>query len=136
MTYSYSVDSLIAAHTALANLIDSGSGPGTIQVRTGTQPANANATATGTLLGTITLADPCGTVSGTTGQLTFSAATPDSAADDAGTIGYVRVLASDGTKIMDLPVQEGSTPVSGYAVFNTLTVAAGVPIELLSMTVG
>lgn len=136
MSHSYAVAVLVDAHTALRDKIDVGSGPGVIQVRTGSRPANADATATGTLLGTITLDDPCGTVSGTTGQLTFSAATPDSSADASGTIGHVRVLASDGTKIMDLDATDGSSPISGFAVFNTLTVEAGLPINLISMTVG
>lgn len=136
MSHSYAVGVLIDAHTALRDKIDSGSGPGVIEVRTGSRPANADATATGTLLGTITLADPCGTVSGTTGQLTFAAATPDSSADASGTIGHVRVLASDGTKIMDLDATDGTSPISGFAVFNTLTAEAGLPINLISMTVG
>ena len=138
MPYRYSIDAIEAAHTALLGLIDGAATPGKIKAYTGSQPATVETTASGTLLGTIILADPAGTVSGTTGALTMNAAgsTRDESADATGTIGYVRVTDGDDVGIMDIPVQAGTEAVSGYAVFNTLSVTSGTPIELVSLVIG
>lgn len=138
MPYRYSIDAIEAAHLALLALIDAGATPGKVKAYTGSQPATVETAATGTLLGTVTLADPAGTVSGTTGALTIDVpgSTRDESADASGDIGYVRVTDGDDVGILDLPVQAGTSPVSGYAVFNTLTVVAGGPIELVSLVIG
>ena len=57
-------------------------------------------------------------------------------ADATGTIGDVRVTDGDDVGIVDIPVQAGTEAVSGYAVFNTLSVTAGTPIELVSLVIG
>lgn len=138
MPYSYSTAALITAHTALRNLIDAGTGPGVALVYDDSagMPADADAAAVGVLLGTVTLDDPCGTVDGETGQLVFGEMVRDDAADAAGTIGYVRIADSDGNAAFDVPAQAGTTAVSGAAVFTTLTVVEGGPIEMHSITVG
>ena len=41
-----------------------------------------------------------------------------------------------GTPQLSLPVQTGSSPVSGKLVLNTLTIVAGAPVEILSATIG
>ncbi|WP_018991304.1 hypothetical protein [Aromatoleum toluclasticum] len=126
---TYDVGSLIAAHTAFRDLIDSHATlPGTIKCRA----------ASDVLLGTATLADPCGTVNGSTGQLTFDVdpVLRDESADTGGDIAYVEICDGDGVVRLALPAQAGTTPVSGKAVFNTLTVAAGGPIEITSVTIG
>lgn len=126
-SYTYSAAAKVAAHTAFRDLIDSHATlPGVIQVR---DAADA-------LLGTVTLADPCGTVNGTTGQVTFSPMTRDESADVGGTIAYVEICDGAGAVHLALPAEAGTTPVSGKAVFNVLTVVAGGPIELSSVTVG
>lgn len=138
MPYRYSIAALVAAHAALLALIDAATTPGKVKAYTGTQPATVETAATGTLLGTIVLADPAGTVSGVDGSLTIDAeaSTRDESADASGEIGYVRITDGDDVGILDLPVQAGTAPVSGYAVFNTLTVVAGGPIELVSLVIG
>jgi hypothetical protein len=124
---TYSVAALVAAHTAFRDLLDSHATlPGAIKVRD----------AAGVLLGTITLADPSGTVNGTTGQLTFATTTRDESADAAGTIAYVEICDGGGDVHLALPAQAGSAPVSGKAVFNTLTVVVAGPLEITSVTVG
>jgi len=52
-----------AALNAIHDLINAGTGPGTIKVYTGTKPAGpATAVTTQVLLGTLTLSDPAGSV--------------------------------------------------------------------------
>lgn len=138
MPYRYSIAAIEAAHVALLALIDGAATPGKAKAYTGSQPATVETADSGTLLGTIVLADPAGTVSGTTGVLTINAAgsTRDESADATGTIGYVRITNGDDVGILDLPVQSGTEAVSGYAVFNTLSVAAGSPLELVSLAIG
>lgn len=123
---TYSAAAKVAAHTSFRDLIDSGAGAGLVKVRT-----SADA-----LLGTCTCSDPCGTVNGTTGQLTFSAITGDASADATGTAAYVEICDSDGDVHLSLPAQAGTAVVSGKAVLNTLSIVAGGPIEILSITIG
>lgn len=125
-TPTYSAAAKIAAHTSFRDLIDSGSGAGLIKVRNSAD----------TLLGTCTCSDPCGSVNGTTGQLTFSAVTGDTSADATGTAAYVELCDSDGDVHLSLATQAGTSAVSGKAVLNTLSIVAGGPIEVLSITIG
>jgi hypothetical protein len=122
---TYSAAAKVAANTSFRDLLDSGASAGLIKVRTSAD----------VLLGTCTMSDPCGTVNGTTGLLTFSAVTGDASADATGTAAYVELCDSDGDVHLSLPVQAGTAAVSGYAVLNTLSIVSGGPIEVLSVTV-
>lgn len=124
-SYEYSVAALVAAHNALVTLIDTGSGNGTIKIRT-----SADA-----LLATVNLDDPCGTVNGTTGQLTLDIDNiPNASA--TGTAAYAQVCDVAGAVVLALPTQAGSSPVSGYMVINTLSLVSGTPFEIISATIG
>ncbi|AUN95401.1 hypothetical protein [Pseudazoarcus pumilus] len=126
-TYEWSAAAIIAAHTAVRDLIDAHATlPGAVLVRD----------AADVLLGTITLTDPCGTVNGTTGQLAFDFDGREDDADAGGTIAYVEFVDGDGTVHLALPAEAGTEAVSGKAVFNTLTVVAGAPIEMVAAVVG
>jgi len=124
--YTYSAAALVAAHTSFKNLIDAGSAGGSIKIRD----------ASDVLLATIPLTDPCGAVNGTTGQLTLTPAGRDESADADGTAAYGEFCDSNGVVYLSLPAQAGSVPVLGKLVMNTLSVAAGGPVEVLSVTVG
>lgn len=95
-----------ALRTARANaiiaVINNGTGPGTMNFYTATQPAKGAAITSQTLLGTVTFAEPAGTVSN--GVLTFSTITDDSLADANGIATWCRVLDGDGAFVMDLTV--------------------------------
>jgi len=81
-------------------------GAGTLEIRTGTQPANTSSVATGTLLATMTIQNPAAVaaVSGS-GVLTL----PVSAtAVAAGTMGWGRLKRSNGTAMID-----GTVTLSG-----------------------
>ncbi len=123
---TYSLDAIVGAHTGFKTLIDSGGAAGSIKIRS----------AADVLLAQVPLAYPCGTVSGTTGQLTLSIAGPDTAADAAGTAAYAEVCTSAGAVKLSMPAVAGASAVSGFVVFNTLSIVAGGPVEVLSAVVG
>lgn len=123
---TYSAAALIAAHTSFRDLLDSGSGAGFVRVRD----------ASDVLLAQIPLSDPCGSVDGTTGQLTLSIAGADSSADATGTAAYCEICDSDGDVHLALPAQSGTSPVSGKIVINTLSIVAAAPVEILSAIIG
>ena len=124
--YTYSAAALVAAHTAFRDLIDSGAGAGFVRIR---DSADA-------LLAQVPLSDPCGSVNGTTGQLTFSIAGPDTSADASGTAAYAEFCDSDGDVHLALPAEAGSSPVSGKIVLNTLSIIVGGTVTIISATVG
>lgn len=123
---TYSAAALIAAHTSFRDLIDSGSAAGFVRVRDSAD----------VLLAQIPLDDPCGSVNGTTGQLTFAFDGRDESANASGTAAYAEFCDSDGDVHLALPAQAGSTAVAGKIVLNTLTIVSGGPVEILSATVG
>lgn len=123
---TYSVAALVAAHTAFRDLIDAGSAAGFIRIRNSAD----------VLLAQVPLADPCGSVNGTTGQLTFTISGPDTSADATGTAAYAEFCDSDATVHLSLPTQSGTTPVSGVMVINTLSIVATAPVYVLSATIG
>lgn len=123
---TYSAAALVAAHTSFRDLIDSGSGAGFLRIRN-----SADA-----LLAQVPLNDPCGSVNGTTGQLTFSFSGRDESADATGTAAYGEFCDSDGDVHLALPAQAGTAAVSGKLVLNTLSIISGGPVEVLSATIG
>lgn len=120
-----------SASSAIAGLLDAGSGPGTIQVRTGSQPATPNTAASGTLLLTFTLADPAfGAASnGTVTAAAIAAAT--GAAD--GTAGWFRALDSTGAAVLDGSVT--ATGGGGDMTLNTVTVSVGLTVTISGWTI-
>ena len=123
---TYSAAALVAAHTSFKTLIDAGSGAGSIKIRDSAD----------VLLAQVPLSDPCGSVNGTTGQLTFSIAGPDTSADATGTAAYGEFCDSDGLVHLSLPAQAGGVAVSGKLVLNTLSIVAGGPVAIISATIG
>ena len=122
---TYSAAALVAAHTSFKDLIDAGTA-GSIKIRDSSD----------VLLAQIPLSDPCGSVNGTTGQLTFSIAGPDTSADATGTAAYGEFCDSDGLVHLSLPTQVGGVAVSGKLVLNTLSIVAGGPVAILSAIIG
>jgi hypothetical protein len=119
---TYSAAAKIAAHTAFRDLIDSGSGAGFIRIRS----------AADTLLAQCPLDDPCGTVNGTTGVLTFSFDGRDESANATGTAAYGEICDSDGDVHLALPAASGTVAVSGQIVLNSLSIISGGPVEITS----
>lgn len=122
---TYSVQAKIDAHTALLTLIDAGSA-GFVRIRSSAD----------VLLAEITLTDPAGTVNGTTGQLTLTPNGRDESANATGTAAYGEITSSAGTVHLALPAQVGTAAVSGKLVMNTLSITAGGPVEIQTITIG
>ena len=112
--------------------LDAGAAGGAINIYNGTIPATPEtAITTQTLLGTLTLADPCGAVSG--GVLTMGAITQDSSADASGTASWARLTDSNGNVVMDIDVS--NTGGGGTLQLNTVNIVAGGPILISSFVV-
>lgn len=122
----YSLIAVETAHTALVTLLDAGSSNANILIRDSAD----------VLLGSVPLDDPCGTVSGVTGQLTFAIVARDESADASGTAAYAEFADSDGNVHLALPTIQGAVAVPGYLTLNTRTIVAGGPIEIFSATIG
>ena len=123
---TYSPSALIAAHTAFRDLLDAGAGQARMRIRNSVD----------LLLSTILFTDPCGTINGTTGQLTLTVAGPDTSAAAGGTAAYVELIDVAGVVQLALPVQTGTVAVSGVAVLNTLSITLGGTVSALSVLVG
>ena len=119
-----------AAAAAMMALVDAGPGPGTVQVRTGAQPASANDPATGTLLATFTLSDPAFT-GPVAGVMTLDATPVLSTLGVAnGTAGWFRMLDSTGATVFD-----GAVGTSGQQLnLNTTSITTGLTVEITSGT--
>lgn len=121
-----------AMANAAVDLIDAGPGAGTVQIRTGGQPATAGTAATGTLLGTLTLSDPA-FADAVNGVATAGAITGDSSADATGTAGWYRVLDSTGATVMDGAISEAGG--GGDMILDKTAIVQGGTISVTSWTV-
>lgn len=111
MAVNYSTAVKNTRLTAVRDAIDAGSSAGYIEIGT---------SGMGTVLATIALSDPCGSVS--SGVLTFSAPVSDTNADATGTAAEARIKDSSGT-----------TVVSGLTVG---TSGANINLSSLGITAG
>jgi hypothetical protein len=116
---------------SLVDLLDAGTGAATIQIRSGSMPATPQTAATGTLLATVTLADPAAG-SAATGVATISDPASVTGAAD-GTAGWARILDSSNNVVMDCDVT--ATGGGGAITLNTVTISTGVSVDLGAITV-
>lgn len=117
-----------AANNAVVDLLDAG-GAGTLEIRSGTQPADADDADSGTLLAELTFsATAFGNSSA--GTATAATITGDASANATGTASWFRAKSGAGTTIFD-----GSVGTSGADLnLNTVSIVAGGPVEVSSMT--
>ena len=117
MAVNYNTATKNARMQAVADNIDGGSGAGVIEIGT---------TGMGTVLAQITLADPCGTVSG--GVLTFSGfPRSDTSANATGVAAAAVIKASDGTVVVSgLTVGTSGTDI----ILDTANIDAGEVVTL------
>ncbi|WP_133719069.1 hypothetical protein [Methylocaldum gracile] len=115
--------------TQVLNAIDAGAGAGTVKVYSGTVPANVGTAITDqTLLATLTLSDPGGSVSN--GVLTFSAITEDSSGDANGTPTFARLADSNGNNVAQVTAGVGSGELNFGAA-----IVAGQPVQISSFVI-
>lgn len=133
MPMIYNVGAL-AMCNAIVDLIDGGSGAGTIQIRTGSAPANCEASNTGTLLATLTFSDPAfGNAADINpgARATASAITSDTSIDADGTAVHFRIFDSNAVCII-----QGSVGTSGSDInFNSVSFVTGAECAITSLTV-
>lgn len=119
-----------AAADGVVDLLDGGAGAGYIELRTGTQPASVATAASGTLLATLTLADPAfGAATG--GTATAGTITDDSSADATGTAGWFRAYDSAGNAVIDGSAGEAAEDL----VLDSASIVAGGTVSISSWTV-
>jgi hypothetical protein len=120
-----------AGANAIGDLTDAGPAAGTLQIRTGAQPASANDAASGTLLVTFTMADPAfGAAS--TGVKTAASVPRTATGAAAGTAGWARLLDSTGATVLDGSVT--ATGGGGDITMDTTTVSVGLTVNLTGLT--
>lgn len=129
MTIRVAVAGRNAGLNAAFDLADAGAGPGTIKIYTGAQPATADTAESGTLLVTLTLADPAFTAAAT--GVKDLDANPDlsAVAVAAGTAGWARVEDSDGNNVFDGSVGTASTDF----IINSTAIAVD---QIVKVTLG
>lgn len=131
MTTRISVAAANAAADAITALPDV-SGPGYVEIRTGTQPATVATAASGTLLGTLTLsATAFGAASG--GVCTAATITGDTSADATGTAGYFRCYDGAGTAVIDGSIT--ATSGGGDMELDSVSIVAGGTIDMTAWTI-
>ena len=122
---AWSPAAIAAAHTGLLGHIDGGSGAGSLTIHR----------ADDTLLATIPLDRPAGTVDGSTGALTLVADGREDDAPAAGNANYATIRNSSGTALRSMPCEAGSSPVVGKCVLNTVEIELGGRVELVSAVI-
>jgi hypothetical protein len=121
-----------AACDAVVDLVDGGSGAGTLKIYTGSRPAGPGSSATGTLLATITCNDPAfGGASSGVATLNVSGLSATAAA--TGTAGWARFADSNAAGVMDMDVT--ATGGGGTLTLDSTSVSSGVTVTVTSGTV-
>lgn len=124
--------SVNAACDAIVDRVDGGSGAGTIEIRTGAQPASANDAASGTLLATLTCEDPAfGAAAAGVATLDCTPALSATAVAD-GTAGWCRFKDSSAATVLDGAVT--ATGGGGQITLATTTITTGLTVQLTSGT--
>lgn len=123
MAVNYRTSLKTTRMTDVVNDIDSGAGAGYIEICTA---------AYASVLATITLADPCGTVTNDVLTFDFDPDVSDTSADNTGTAAIARIKNSTGTTIVDgLTVGTGSENI----VLTTTSIVAGDTVTLTTGTI-
>lgn len=122
MAVIYSAALRTTRMNAVVTAIDAGAGPGKIKIGTAGM---------GTILATLTLADPCGTVSGDVLTFDFDPDISDTAADNTGTAAAAIITDSDDNTIVSgLTVGTSGTNI----VLDSVSITAGQTVTLTTGT--
>lgn len=121
MAVTYATDVKTSRMEAVVAQIDAGAGAGKLEIGTA---------AMASVLATITLADPCGTV--TNGVLTFTMPKSDTSADNTGTAAAARIRDSDNNDVVTgLTVGTGSEDI----VLDSTSITAGQTVTISTATI-
>lgn len=130
MTLRLSTTARNAMATAIRDLMDADVGAASLKIYTGAQPATPQTAASGTLLATVTLVDPVGSIATGVLTITDSASTTGVA---AGTAGWFRVADNSGDAVYDGAV--GATGSGLELELSTTTISVGVTVDLGALTI-
>lgn len=132
MTVRVAVAARNAGLDAIFDRANAGAAAGTVEFRTGSQPATADTAVSGTLLVTFTLADPA--FSAASAGVKDLDADPDLSATAAatGTVGWARCKDSDGNTVFDGTV--GTSGTDWIINSTSITVGQTVNVTLGSIT--
>lgn len=131
MTLSIATTYRNAMCDALVDGLDAGAGAGTIKIYSGTRPANPNTAITGTLLATVTCADPAfGNSSSGAATITDPAAVTAVA---TGTATHFRAADSTGAAVFDGDV--GATGSGADLELATTSISTGLTVDITGGTV-
>lgn len=123
MAVTYSTAVKTARLNAVVAQIDAGAGPGTIEIGT---------TAMGTVLAVLTMADPCGTVSGDVLTFDFDPDISDTSANATGTAAAAQIKDSNGTVcISGLTVGTSGSDIN----LDSVSITAGQTVTLTTGTI-
>lgn len=127
--------SATAAADAVVDRIDAGAGPGTLKVYSGAVPADGDTTPAGTLLATVTLADPAfGSASSISAAISRAAMTDPAAVtwSASGTAGCYLIEDSTGANVWAGDVT--GTGGGGSLELSSTTAVSGSPFDITSFT--
>lgn len=132
MAISISTAARNAAVAPVAALVDADAGAGTVDIRSGGKPAAVSDPATGTLLATITLADPAFT-GPVAGVMTLDA-TPVLATVGVanGAAGWFRMFDNSGDAVMDGTVS--TVGGGGDLELNVTNISVGLAVQIIAGT--
>lgn len=102
---------------------------GTVQIRTGAQPASANDAASGTLLCTISL--PASPFTAASGGVISKNGEWSGVASASGTAGYARFISSSGLIVMDMSVAESAADL----MIDDDAITAGAAVNITGCTI-
>ncbi len=119
-----------AAVDAVVDLIDAGSPPGHLTIRTGSAPTNTTDADSGTLLATLTFSSTAfGSASG--GTATAASITSDTSIDNTNTAAHFRIKNAANTTIMQGTVGTSGTDI----VFDSVSFITGGTCAISALTV-
>ena len=104
---------------------------GTLEIYTGTQPADPNSAPSGTLLVTITIPNPA--FGAASGGVIAKAGTWQDTAVDTGTAGWARFISADTNKTFDVACTD--SPGDDDLLINGVDVTLGNTVTVVSLTI-
>ena len=125
MATAYSLAAWVAGYTGLLGEVTSGAGTPSVKIFD----------ADNELLATATINAATAAVNGATGTLSLPILAQEDSAPANGIASYAQIRNGDNEPTVEVPCQEGLTPVAGFCVLNTLSIAMGAPVEVLSVSI-
>jgi len=104
---------------------------GTLEIYTGSQPADPNSAASGSLLATITIPNPA--FGAASGGVISKSGSWQVVATGTGAAGYCRMKSADTAKTLDIQVSE--TPGGNNVLISDINIVTGNNVQVQSLTV-